>query len=133
MALQAFLVLQTKPFGARSRRDNQGVTAQFNLNLLHRINRELDGDFDTDAFSHEAIYNDKLGRVEISLVSESEQSVKVADQIVPFDAGERILTEFSHKYTIEGFAQLADSAGLTLRRVWSDDDNFFGVLFLESE
>ena len=102
----------------------------FNLNLLHRINRELDSDIDVDQFSHRAIYNAEKGRVEISLVTNSDQSIRVGDEEFEFEAGETIHTEYSHKYTIEGFAKMAESAGLTLRKHWTDDDQLFGVLHL---
>ena len=110
--------------------DSEGVTADFNLNLLRRINRELDGDFDLEQFEHEAVYNNKLGRIEISLVSQCDQIVEIAGDEFQFADGEPICTEYSHKYTIDGFAQLASEVGLTLRRYWTDDKGRFGVLHL---
>ena len=108
--------------------DARGVTAEFNLNLLHRINRELDGDFDLDQFEHYASYNVDLGRVEIHLVSQCDQRVTIGDESFDFDKNESICTEYSHKYTVEGFAAMAADAGLTLRRTWTDDDRHFAVL-----
>lgn len=110
--------------------DAQGVTAQFNLNLLHRINRELDGDFQLDRFQHRAIYNAKHGRVEIYLQSLTDQVVTVAGRSFDFAAEELICTEYSHKYTVDGFAQSAAKAGLTLRKQWTDDQRRFAVLHL---
>ncbi len=110
--------------------DRHGVTAQFNLNLLRRINRELDGDFDLGQFSHRAFYNTELGRVESSLVSRRAQAVVVGGEVIEFAKGEAISTEHSHKYTIVGFAAMAADAGLTLRRVWMDENGYFAVVHL---
>ncbi len=108
--------------------DGRGVTAEFNLNLLGRINRELEGDFDLDQFQHRAVYDPRAGRIEMSLVSRRAQLVTVGDQSFEFAAGEAITTEYSHKYTVEGFATLAADAELTLRRTWMDDKQQFAVL-----
>lgn len=108
--------------------DRQGITAEFNLNLLQRINRELDGDFRLDRFRHIAAYNPSAGRIEIFLESLADQSVAVGDQRFHLAAGERICTEHSHKYTIEQFARLAATAGFRLRRSWTDEQKYFAVL-----
>jgi dimethylhistidine N-methyltransferase len=108
--------------------DAQGVTAEFNLNLLRRINDELGGDFDLETFEHRAIYNQRLGRVELSLVSTQQQTATVSGHVFAFDADEPILTEYSHKYTVPGFAAMAAKAGLTLRRTWHDAQQRFAVL-----
>ena len=108
--------------------DRLGVTAEFNLNLLHRINRELGASFDLDQFFHRAFYNAELGRVEIYLVSRRAQVVNVGGNIIEFAAGETICTEYSHKYTVEEFAALAATAGLTLRREWTAKKQEFAVL-----
>jgi dimethylhistidine N-methyltransferase len=108
--------------------DAQGVTAEFNLNLLRRINDELGGDFDLGAFEHRAVYNQRLGRVELSLVSTQRQTATVSGHVFAFDADEPILTEYSHKYTVSGFAAMAAKAGLTLRRTWHDAQQRFAVL-----
>jgi dimethylhistidine N-methyltransferase len=110
--------------------DAKGVTAEFNLNLLNRINRELDGEIDVDQFEHEAVYNEDLGRVEISLVSQRDQTVTVGDETFEFADGEAIRTEYSHKYTIDGFAEMAAEVGLELHRHWTDDRKLFTVLHL---
>src|SRR5213594_11913 len=91
--------------------DRAGVTAQFNLNLLARANRELGADFDLDQWRHRAIYNSSAGRIEMHLVSESDQTISIAGYKFCFRSGERIVTEFSHKYTPEGFTALARAAG----------------------
>jgi dimethylhistidine N-methyltransferase len=108
--------------------DAQGATDQFNLNLLVRINGELEGNFDCSTFRHVDFYNEKLGRVEIFLESLRDQTAAVADRAFHFTAGERILTEYSHKYTIPEFAAMAADAHLTLRRFWTDHRDYFGVL-----
>lgn len=107
--------------------DRQGVTAAFNLNLLHRINRELDGGFDADRFEHHAVYEDRAGRVSISLVSKVRQSVSIGDDAFRFEAGEAIHTEYSHKYTLPQFQAMAASAGMGVHRVWTDPKQWFAV------
>ena len=108
--------------------DSRGVTAEFNLNLLRHINRELDGDFDLDQYEHHAVYDDQEHRVEISLVSQCAQQVTISGHDFRVEKDEAILTEYSHKYTIAGFAELAAEARLTLRRSWTDDRQMFAVL-----
>jgi dimethylhistidine N-methyltransferase len=108
--------------------DARGVTAEFNLNILHRINGELDADFDVDSFEHRAIYDAVRGRIEMRLVSIRPQCVAIGSRRFEFAAGETIITEYSHKYTIDGFAEMAAHAGLTLRRTWTDAAERFAVL-----
>ena len=114
----------------RAYNDGQGVTAAFNLNLLVRINRELDADFNLDAFRHRAIYNVEDCRIETYLVSQEEQTVHVAGESFHFGRGETIWTEHSYKYTLEGFAKMARRAGLEVERVWTDDAKLFSVQYL---
>jgi len=114
----------------RAYNDSRGVTAAFNLNLLTRINRELDGHFLTDDFTHEAIYNPDLGRIEMHLVSAVSQAVQVAGHMFSFDERETIHTECSYKYTIDEFAALARSAGFEPVRVWTDVGGYFSVQYL---
>ena len=109
--------------------DADGVTAAFNKNVLRRINRELDAGFDLDRFRHEAIYNAVEGRIEMHLVSTADQRVTVAGIDIDFATGERITTEYSYKYTVEGFAALADEAGWSVKEVWTDDDQLFSVQY----
>jgi dimethylhistidine N-methyltransferase len=107
--------------------DAAGVTAAFNLNLLVRINRELGGTFDLDAFRHEAIYNPREGRIEMHIESLKDQTVGVSGRRIRFRAGERIHTENSYKYSIVQFQELARTADWQPRRVWTDADNLFSV------
>jgi dimethylhistidine N-methyltransferase len=107
--------------------DAQGVTAQFNLNLLRRANRELGADFDLAGFRHEAVWDDALGRIEMRLVSLRAQTVRLGGRRFTFAEGERIHTEDSHKYTLEGFAELAARAGFRRDRVWTDPQRLFSI------
>ena len=84
--------------------DRLGVTAEFNLNLLRRINGELVADFDLDQYYHQARYNAELGRVEMYLVSRRAQTVTFGSETIEFEAGETICTEYSHKYIVDEFA-----------------------------
>lgn len=107
--------------------DAEGVTAAFNLNLLSRINRELEGSFDETTFSHRAIYNEDEGRIEMHLVSEREQDVEVSGCVFHFSEGESIHTENSYKYTVVEFRALAAEAGWLPGRVWTDEKNLFSI------
>ncbi|MGD8728303.1 MAG: L-histidine N(alpha)-methyltransferase [Gemmatimonadota bacterium] len=111
--------------------DARGVTARFNLNVLAHINSELDADFDLDAFEHRAPFNAAAARIEMYLVSRRAQRVHVDGHCFTFARGEPILTEYSHKYTLESFADLAGAAGLVARRTWTDPDHLFCVQMLE--
>jgi dimethylhistidine N-methyltransferase len=104
----------------RAYNDAEGVTAQFNLNLLTRINRELGADFDLGAFEHHALYNDQHHRIEMHLASTKRQKVRVAGTTIDFRAGETIHTENSYKYTVESFQALARGSGWSPRKTWSD-------------
>ncbi|MEE8463449.1 MAG: L-histidine N(alpha)-methyltransferase [Gammaproteobacteria bacterium] len=111
--------------------DEAGVTAAFNLNLLVRLNRESGADFDLDQFTHRAIYDEDKGRIEMHLVSGKDQSVNIDGQRIDFVAGEYILTECSHKYELQEFADLAAEAGFNIRKVWTDPERMFSVQYLE--
>ena len=113
--------------------DAAGVTAKFNLNLLTRINRELDGTFDLDGFSHEAFYNSERHRIEMHLASKKRQKVRVCGRVIDFRAGETIHTENSYKYTLESFGALARGSGWTPVAVWTDADKYFSVQALAFE
>lgn len=117
----------------RAYNDAEGITAQFNLNVLRRINRELGADFDLDSFRHEALWNGDESRIEMHLVSLREQTARIGDAEFHFGDGERIHTESSYKYTIESFAELAAKAGFVQREVWLDDDALFSVRYLETD
>ncbi|MBK1705063.1 L-histidine N(alpha)-methyltransferase [Halochromatium glycolicum] len=116
----------------RAYNDAAGVTAAFNMNLLHRINRELDGGFDTTRFRHEAFFNAEQSRIEMHLLSTCEQQVEVAGARFAFEEGETIHTECSHKYSIDGFHALARRAGFEPEQVWTDPEQLFSVHCLVS-
>ena len=109
--------------------DAAGVTVEFTLNLLARLNRELDGDFDLDAFRHRAIYNEEEGRVEIYLESARSQRVRLGelDLEVAFEGGERIHTENSYKYSVAEIAELDDRSGLRVLKQWFDSQGRFSL------
>lgn len=113
--------------------DEQGVTAAFNLNLLLRVNRELGADFKPDHFSHQARWNDQLGRIEMHLVSDCGQQVRINGTTVFFEAGESIHTENSYKRTPEQFEQIAREAGWRTARTWTDPRNWFSVQYLVND
>jgi L-histidine Nalpha-methyltransferase len=110
--------------------DSQGVTADFNLNLLSRINRELGGDFDLTKFRHQAHYNAGAGRIEMHLYSMEEQPVHIDGSTFRFREGESIHTENSHKYSVEEFRSLARDAGFEPAQVWMDDAQLFSIHYL---
>ncbi|MGB5183572.1 MAG: L-histidine N(alpha)-methyltransferase, partial [Xanthobacteraceae bacterium] len=100
--------------------DAEGVTAKFNLNLLARINRELGGNFDLAAFEHHACYSRARSRIEMHLASLKRQKVRVNGKTINFRLGETIHTENSYKYTVETFQALAQGAGWSPLKVWTD-------------
>jgi L-histidine N-alpha-methyltransferase len=112
--------------------DPQGVTADFNLNLLVRINRELDGHFDLEAFRHQARYNEDPGRIEMYLISKKDQRVRIdrLDLEISLAAGEAIQTENSYKYSLEEIHSLAAGAGLRIDSQWLDAEGRFSVNLL---
>jgi dimethylhistidine N-methyltransferase len=107
--------------------DAQGITAEFNKNLIARINRELGAKLDAATFEHHAFYNRERNRIEMHLASLKRQRLKVCGECVDFRAGETIHTENSYKYSIESFGALARGAGWTPRTVWTDPDRHFSV------
>ena len=113
--------------------DARGVTAEFNLNLLARINRELGGDFDLAHFSHRAIYVPDEGRIEMHLVSSADQSVSVGGFRFAFAAGEHIHTENSHKYSVNEFRELCGRAGYNPVASWTDAKDLFSVHYFTAE
>ena len=112
--------------------DAAGVTAEFNRNLLVRLNRELAADFDVRFFRHEAVWMPAASRIEMHLVSARAQTVHVAGERVRFAAGERLVTEHCHKYTAESFSRQAGAAGWIARRLWCDPLAWFGLHYLET-
>jgi len=107
--------------------DAAGVTAEFNLNILARMNRELDGNFDVASFRHRAFYNTEHHRIEMHLESLRAQTVTVAGRAVSFEKGETIHTENSYKYTVDSFRALARDAGWRWAATWTDEKNYFSL------
>jgi dimethylhistidine N-methyltransferase len=107
--------------------DSAGVTARFNLNVLHRINRELGGDFDVGAFVHRAIYNHDRHRIEMHLISKKALTAEVFGRKFSFRAGESIHTENSYKYSIDRFITLAKNSGWMPLETWTDEEGMFSV------
>jgi len=118
---------KSKTILERAYNDNAKVTAQFNLNLLARANRELGSDFDLRSWRHRAIYNEKAGRIEMHLVSLRQQTVNIADAAFSFSPGEYITTEFSYKYSPPEMIALAGTVGLRFEKIWTDEQKLFGL------
>lgn len=112
--------------------DSAGVTADFNMNLLERMNAELDADFDLASFRHRATWRPGPSRIEMHLVSLRDQTVTLGGERIDFDRGESICTEHSHKYTLASFAELGAEAGLVVAEVWMDPDRLFSVQALRA-
>lgn len=112
--------------------DSQGVTADFNLNVLRRLNSELEADFELAKFQHQAVYDKAEGRIEMRLISTCAQRVNIAGRDIEFGAGEFIITEYSHKYSLDEFRSLASKAGFTPVRSWIDDEQLFSLHYLSA-
>ena len=111
--------------------DCKGVTASFNLNLLLRANRELGTDFDLSSFRHQAIYDEALGRIEMRLISLQPQIVRLGNREFFFGEDEYITTEYSYKYSLVEFRELAQRAGFEVLNTWMDGNNLFSVQYLD--
>jgi dimethylhistidine N-methyltransferase len=109
--------------------DAKGISADFALNILVRINRELQADFNLNQFRYEAFYN-PIGRIEMYIVSLVDQVVHLNGMEIPFKKDETLRTEYSYKYSVEEFQDLARSAGFNAESVWTDPDRLFGIHYL---
>lgn len=109
--------------------DSKGVTAEFNLNILEHINNETGSDFKPRNFQHVAFYNTYAGRIEMHLVSQVEQRVRLNGTVIELKKDEDILTEYSYKYTLKEFKDLINDF-FEVRIVWTDKDNLFSVQYL---
>lgn len=112
--------------------DTAGVTAKFNKNILARINRDHAGAFDPSRFEHDAVYDEEHHRIEMRLISCEEQDIPIAGQSIHFEKGEYIVTEHSHKYSIDEFGSIGEEAEFSLKDTWTDPDQLFSVQFLEA-
>jgi len=113
--------------------DAEGVSAEFALNLLERMNRELGADFDLKRFGYDAFYDEIEQRIEMSIQTLEDQTVTLGGHSIELAEGEKIRTEYSHKFTIEGFRELAAAADLHVDEVWTDRDDLFSVQYLTCE
>ena len=113
--------------------DAAGVTAAFNLNLLHRINRELGGDIPVEAFRHRAIWNDAMSRIEMHLEALRDVAFTVAGERFAIAAGETIHTENSHKYGYRDSRLLLRAAGWGVVHDWTDEREWFSIILAEAE
>ena len=110
--------------------DAGGITAEFNLNLLRVVNREINADFDLDNFSHYAFFNEEKGQIEMYLVSGKDQEIRLGDSgvVISFAAGERILTEISRKYTAGELESMLSDYGFTIIRHYQPANQYFSLL-----
>jgi dimethylhistidine N-methyltransferase len=115
--------------------DSEGVTADFNYNLLKRINNELDGNFDLNKFEHQAFFNEQESRIEMHLVSKEDQAVSIGaiNKKISFKSGETIHTENSHKFTLDMIDSFADSAHLEVIHSWTDPRKYFALCLLRKK
>ncbi|MBT3992379.1 MAG: L-histidine N(alpha)-methyltransferase [Rhodospirillaceae bacterium] len=116
----------------RAYNDAAGYTANFNLNLLHRMKRELGAQLDVSNFAHDAFYNEAAGRIEMHLISQRDQSVELGGQSFSFKKGESIHTENSYKYSIADFEDLARQSGFEALKSWTDADNLFSIHYMRA-
>jgi uncharacterized SAM-dependent methyltransferase len=112
--------------------DSAGVTAEFNLNMLTRLNHEVGAHFELAKFRHRAFFNPRASRVEMHLVSTEDQIVKVAGEYIDFEKGESIWTESSYKYDRARLQELIETAGFRLRKLWTNSKRQFWVAYLEA-
>ena len=111
--------------------DAAGTTADFNLNMLARANRELDAGFDLDAFEHRAVYDTSHDRIEMHLVPDEDQVVELGGESIRVDGEETIITEYSYKYRVDDFQEMAAESGFEARKMWTDEDDLFSMWYLE--
>jgi len=108
--------------------DKKGVTAKFNLNILNNINSLLNTSFDLSKFKHYAFFNEELGRIEMHLISKEKQNVAIGTSIINIDKNEHIITEYSYKYSLEEFEELAGDK-FELKKYWVDENNLFSIQY----
>lgn len=109
--------------------DSKGITAEFNLNLLDHLNYQYGYNFNLNNFEHQAFYNKEFNRIEMHLISNQKQIVSVNGNSYEFETDESILTEYSHKYSIEGFEELCTGI-FNVEKVWTDEANYFSLQYL---
>lgn len=129
-----FDLLKDKKILHAAYNDSKGITAQFNLNILTRINRELDGDFDTGKFYHEAVFNEAKSRIEMYLISKQKMKVSIRNinAVINFEKGERIHTENSYKFTNDAIDKIAGESGMEFSDFYTDNKNYFSLCTFKS-
>jgi uncharacterized SAM-dependent methyltransferase len=112
--------------------DSEGITAQFNLNILSRINSELGGNFDLQKFRHHAVYNEDQNKIEMYLRSIDRQTINIpqADLILNLEKDELIHTENSQKFTISNIKQMSEKTGFEIKDMWYDEKQYFAMILL---
>ena len=110
--------------------DSAGVTEAFNKNILVRLNRELDANFEPNSFAHKAIWNEAQSRIEMHLISLKEQRCNIQGHEFILKESETIHTENSYKYSLADFQYMAEQAGFISSKVWTDDDQMFAIYYL---
>ena len=116
----------------RAYNDSEGITAEFNKNILSSLNEAVGTNFDPENFEHEAFFNKEKSRIEMHLVSKSHQVVTLADKTIFIERGETIHTENSYKYTESAFRSLVEKADLRCTHVWKDQRGYFTLYHLVS-
>jgi L-histidine Nalpha-methyltransferase len=116
----------------RAYNDKLGITAQFNLNMLKRINDEFGSDFDLNKFTHYAFYNEQEGRIEMRLISMEDQKVCLGNLPINFAKGENIITEYSYKYSLKKFEGLVSEV-FHIKKIWNDKNDFFSVQYMTAK
>lgn len=111
--------------------DEKGITAAFNLNILERMNKEMNAGIHADDFMHQAFYSEEKGRIEMHIQSNKEQFISLEEHTFHFSKGETIHTENSHKFSISEFIALVDQAHLEVDAFWTDENEWFGVFLLK--
>src|SRR5690606_32475013 len=111
--------------------DSKGVTAEFNLNILRHINNIFDADFNLNNFYHCAVYNEDAGRIEMNLISTQNQTITIEEKKIILHKGEKIVTEYSYKYSLNDFSELVKDI-YKVEKVWLDENKLFSVQFLKA-
>lgn len=114
----------------RAYNDSKGITALFNKNILLHLNNKLGSCFNPDLFTHKAIWNEEYSRIEMHLFADKDFSVMVGGQRIDFRKGESIHTENSHKYTLDGFAEMV-APWFEVKKVWTDERGYFSLQYME--
>lgn len=123
-------LVKNKQVLERAYNDSKGITAQFNLNLLTRINKECGGNFNLKNFEHVSFFNEKQKRIEMHIRSKIDQEILLsrADVMIKFKKNEMILTEYSHKYTVDQIYALAKKSGFKVEEIWKDKNGYFALV-----